>query len=69
MIEYLSLIFIAALITSDLVSAYDAIWHTPVAVPFKGLTRLVQRPATRPDPLARTKYLAAWYGQQDLAAA
>ena len=55
---------------ADVVSAYDALWHTPVAVPFKGLKlkRLFQRQAIRPDGPAVAKYIAAWCSQ-DLATA
>jgi len=63
---------VAGLSTSavDLVSAYEALWHTPVAVPFKGLKlkRLFQRQAIRPDGPAAVKYIAAWCSQ-DLATA
>jgi hypothetical protein len=55
---------------AGVVSAYNALWHTPVAVPFKGLKlkRLFQRQAIRPDGPAVAKYIAAWCSQ-DLATA
>jgi len=58
----------------ELLSAFEALWSAPpIAIPLRGLRlrRLFQRPAKRPDALARARYLAAWYRdeQRDLPAA
>jgi hypothetical protein len=49
----------------DVLSAYEAVWIAPNAVPFKGLglRRLFRPPAKRPDDLAVAKYFARWYAE------
>ena len=55
----------------DLLTAYEAMWTAPNAVPLKGLglRRMFQPPAKRPDELAVAKYLAHWYAEPEELAA
>jgi hypothetical protein len=55
----------------NLLTAYEAVWIAPNAVPLKGLglRRLFLPPAKRPDDLAVAKYFARWYAEPKKLAA